>query len=111
MRSRACSRAERSGRTSLPCTDHLEKNRDLCHLVAALDYKRFAGADAFLNVITTMISEIHQAPAAEGFDRVLAPGEPEHLKEQDRTTNGIPLGDYIWDDLGKLTRSMPWGIK
>lgn len=80
----------------------LDKPRNLCHLVAALDYKRFAGAEMFLGMISTMIGEIHQVPPAEGFDKVLAPGEPEYLKEQDRTKNGIPLEDYIWDDLMSL---------
>ncbi|MCL5102881.1 MAG: Ldh family oxidoreductase [Armatimonadetes bacterium] len=87
----------------VPMYADLEKQRDLCHLVAALDYKRFAGADIFLNIITTMINEIHQVPPAEGFDRVLAPGEPEYLKEQDRSKNGIALQDYIWNDLVNLT--------
>ncbi|MHB9038236.1 MAG: Ldh family oxidoreductase [Armatimonadota bacterium] len=83
----------------VPMYDEIEKQRDLCHLVAALDYRRFAGSDIFLKVITTMISEIHQVPPAEGFDRVLAPGEPEYIKEQDRSKNGIQLEDYIWNDL------------
>lgn len=82
--------------------DELEKNRDLCHFVGALDYRKFAGSDTFLDVITAMISEIHQVPPAEGFDRVLAPGEPEYIKEQDRSVSGIPLDDYIWEDLMKL---------
>lgn len=86
----------------VPMYESLEKQRNLCHLAAVIDYRRFAGSSTFLDVIKTMISEIHQVPPAEGFDRVLVPGEPEYLREQDRSANGIPLEDYVWNDLTLL---------
>jgi ureidoglycolate dehydrogenase (NAD+) len=49
-----------------------------------------------------MVEEIHQVPPAEGFEKVLAPGEPEYLKELDRKKNGIPLEDYLYDELHQL---------
>jgi ureidoglycolate dehydrogenase (NAD+) len=79
-----------------------EKKRDLCHLVGAIDYHRFPGHSSFLDQVTQMIEELHQAPTAEGFDRVMVPGEPEYLMERDRMKNGIPIEDYLFDELQHL---------
>ena len=51
-----------------------------------------------------MIEELHQVPTAEGFDRVMVPGEPEYLMERDRMRNGIPIEDYLFDELQQLTK-------
>jgi len=51
-----------------------------------------------------MIEEVHQVPTAEGFDRVMVPGEPEDLMERDRMKNGIPIEDYLFDELQHLTK-------
>jgi ureidoglycolate dehydrogenase (NAD+) len=83
-----------------------EKKRDLCHLVGAIDYHRFPGHSSFLDQVTRMIEELHQAPTAEGFDRVMVPGEPEYLRERDRIRNGIPIEDYLFDELQKLRRDV-----
>ncbi|MHB9038004.1 MAG: Ldh family oxidoreductase [Armatimonadota bacterium] len=79
-----------------------EQKRKLCHMVAAIDYKKFAGAETFLDSMKNMIDEMHQVPPAEGFQSVLAPGEPEYLKEQDRKKNGIPIDDHVWEELNAL---------
>jgi len=90
----------------VPMYSQFETKRKLCHLAGAIDYRRFAGAETFLDQVTRMVEEIHQVPPAEGFDRVLAPGEPEYLKQLERTRNGIPLEEYIWNDLIKLRGEM-----
>jgi ureidoglycolate dehydrogenase (NAD+) len=51
-----------------------------------------------------MIEEVHQVPTAEGFDRVMVPGEPEYLMERDRIRNGIPIEDYLFDELQTLRK-------
>lgn len=79
-----------------------EKKRKLCHMVAAIDYRRFAGAESFLQKMRRMVDKLHQVKPAKGHQCVLAPGEPEYLKEQERSRNGIPLDDYVWEDLMKL---------
>jgi ureidoglycolate dehydrogenase (NAD+) len=83
-----------------------EKKRDLCHLVGAIDYHRFPGHSSFLDQVTRMIEEVHQVPTAERFDRVMVPGEPEYLRERDRIRNGIPIEDYLFDELQKLRRDV-----
>jgi len=83
-----------------------EKKRDLCHLVGAIDYHRFPGHSSFLDHVTQMIEELHQVPTAEGFDRVMVPGEPECLRERDRMKNGIPIEDYLFDELQQIRRDI-----
>jgi len=83
-----------------------EKKRDLCHLVGAIDYHRFPGHSSFLDQVTQIIEELHQAPTAEGFDRVMVPGEPEYLRERDRIRNGIPIEDYLFDELQQIRRDV-----
>ena len=86
----------------VPMYADFEKKRDLCHLVGVIDCARFAGSSNFLDRVEEMVGEIHQVPPAEGFKSVLAPGEPEYLKEQARSHEGITLEDYIWEDLNRL---------
>lgn len=86
----------------VPMYDDFEKNRNLCHMVGVIDYKKFAGSETFLDRVTTMVDEIHDVPPAEGFNSVLAPGEPEYRRSIDRVENGIPLEDYIWANLLNL---------
>lgn len=87
----------------LPMYDQIEKTRNLCHLVGALDIQRFAGASTFLPQIAGMINELHSVPTMPGVAQVLAPGEPEHLKTIERTRTGIPLTDQIWEELQTLS--------
>ncbi len=86
----------------LPMYDQVEKTRNLCHLIGALDIHRFAGASTFLPQVAAMIHELHEVPTMPGVERVLAPGEPEHLKTIERTSTGIPLTDQLWDELQSL---------
>jgi len=85
-----------------PMYNEYEKRRNLCHLVGAIDYRRFPGRDSFLERVTQMVDELHQIPTAEGFAKVLVPGEPEYLKERERKKNGIPLEDHLWEELLSL---------
>ncbi len=80
----------------------LDKRRNLCHLVAALDYRRFAGGAGFRDQVVAMVTALHAAPAAEGFDQVRAPGEPEYLCSLERAKNGIPVDEKVLDELNAL---------
>jgi len=86
----------------VPMYGQYEENRKLCHSAGAIDYRRFPGADSFLDNVTRMVEELHQVPAADGFEKVLAPGEPEYLRQTERSEHGIPLDDYVWDELQEL---------
>ncbi|MCX5758355.1 MAG: Ldh family oxidoreductase [Candidatus Hydrogenedentes bacterium] len=79
-----------------------EKKRNLCHLIGALDFRRFAGSDSFLGQVGAMVRDLHAAPAKEGVEQVLAPGGPEYLRTLERERNGIPIDDSTWDELQQL---------
>ncbi len=64
--------------------------------------------DAFVPVeeyaarFDTYVQMLHNTPVAAGHTRVLAPGDPEWLEEDDRRANGIPLNPRVLADLHEL---------
>ncbi|MBO7392743.1 MAG: Ldh family oxidoreductase [Abditibacteriota bacterium] len=81
----------------------MDVKRDLAHFVMVVDPARFEGGKTFKARLTEMVNEIHEIPPAEGFKSVLAPGEPEYLKQEARKVDGVMLEDYIWDDIINLS--------
>jgi ureidoglycolate dehydrogenase (NAD+) len=90
------------GPNIVPMYADLDKRRNLCHLMGALDFRRFAGGSSFGAQVAAMVVALHAAPAAEGFERVLAPGEPEYRCSRERSKNGIPVDDQVWEELNTL---------
>lgn len=86
----------------LPMYDQIEKTRNLCHLLCVIDICRFFGGPAFFTMAEQLIREIHEIPTMPGVERVLAPGEPEYLAVDERTRNGIPLEETLWNELCRL---------
>jgi ureidoglycolate dehydrogenase (NAD+) len=82
--------------------EFIDQKRNLSHLVGVLDYKRFAGAATFLSQVRTMGEELRQIKPAEGFARVMTPGEPEYLARQRNQQEGITLDDRLWEELESL---------
>ena len=72
-----------------------KKMRKLGHFVGVINPAAFTNVDSFLHAIDQMIDEIHEVSPAEGFDKVLVPGEPEQLKEQRYLKNGIPIPESV----------------
>jgi LDH2 family malate/lactate/ureidoglycolate dehydrogenase len=52
------------------------------------------------------IQMLHACPPAPGHARVLAPGDPEWLAEDDRRANGIPLNPLVLADLQALAAEL-----
>ncbi|MBE6185232.1 ureidoglycolate dehydrogenase [Heyndrickxia ginsengihumi] len=75
--------------------DDYQKMRKLGHFVCAINPKAFTNIDTFLASMDQMIDEIHEIPPAEGFNKVLVPGEPELLKEQHYLQNGVPIPESV----------------
>ena len=73
----------------------LDKPRNLGHFMLALDVARFTDSAAFRSQIDLLLQEIHAESA-------LAPGDPERLTAEQRTKNGIPLGDAVLAELDAL---------
>lgn len=70
--------------------------------VLALDIARFRPMDEFLAAVEEQAAEVNASAPAEGFDRVLLPGEPEVENRARRITEGIPVPDRTWADLVAL---------
>jgi len=75
--------------------EDLSRKRKLAQFFMALNPAFFTETDAFLDTMDRMIDEIHAAPPARGFDRVLVPGEPENLTKEQRLKEGIPLPEDL----------------
>jgi LDH2 family malate/lactate/ureidoglycolate dehydrogenase len=73
-------------------------------LAIAIDPGRLAPFDAFLTAVEGQVDDIHDAQPAEGFERVLLPGEPEILERERRAREGIDVPDRVWEDLMAAAR-------
>jgi len=76
-----------------------QEYRRLGHLIVTIDPGLFIPKEDFLNNLDQMIDELHDRKPAEGFDQVLVPGEPEQLTEEQRTEQGVPIEETIYQYL------------
>lgn len=76
-----------------------DKHRELGHFIGAIKIANFASVDQFKKNVGTMIDDIHDTPAAPGFDRVLVPGEKEYLTQLTYEKEGIPIPSETLNDL------------
>jgi ureidoglycolate dehydrogenase (NAD+) len=71
--------------------------------------------DLFKKNVGMMIDDIHDTPAAPGFDRVLIPGEKEYLTRLQYEREGIPIPSEILKDLQtsahELGLSFPFSVE
>ncbi|MBA4493059.1 ureidoglycolate dehydrogenase [Paenactinomyces guangxiensis] len=77
------------------------KMRKLGHLVCAVNPAAFTDPSGFLANMDQMINEIHETQPAEGFEKVLVPGEPEQLREKERLENGVPVTETVYQYLAQ----------
>lgn len=68
----------------------------------ALSIERFLPYDEFLARMDQVVAQLHGATPAEGFTRVLLPGEAEHALRETRRREGLPLDTPVFDDLNAL---------
>lgn len=78
--------------------DDYDKMRKLASLMIVIDPAKFGG-HSFANMMAKMVSELHQVKPAPGFDKVLAPGEPQATYLADCEKNGVPVTDSIYQYL------------
>lgn len=72
------------------------------HFFGAMRIDAFRPATDFKQHMDQWIERFRSAKTAEGFERVIIPGDPEREMEIDRTTSGIPLLGPVVDDLKYL---------
>jgi uncharacterized oxidoreductase len=72
------------------------------NFIGLFDVGRFREVDTFKRDVGEFVEYLRDTPPAQGFERVLYPGELEHLTEQKRSRTGIAIEDETWDDLVTL---------
>jgi LDH2 family malate/lactate/ureidoglycolate dehydrogenase len=75
-----------------------EKPTRTGHTMIAINIDNFMPVDDFKQRVESMIKELHDHPPAAGVDRVLLPGEIEHLVAQQRR-NGFDIPIEVYHDL------------
>ena len=68
-------------------------------LSIVIDPARLGGADSYAAETERLIEWVSSTPAAEGFDRVRIPGEPEREMRALRGADGIPLDPTTWSEI------------
>ncbi len=63
------------------------------HFLAAIRVDAFEDVDRFKERIDKAIQEIHSCRLASGVERTYAPGEPEAIRREGYSKEGIPLND------------------
>ncbi len=79
-----------------------QPGKGIGHFFGAMRIDAFRTADAFKSDMDLWIQRFRNAKPAEGFDKVIVPGDPEREIEADRRKNGIPLLDEVVTDLQNL---------
>lgn len=86
-----------------------DKKRKLGHFFMAINPEIFTSLDRFLENMDKMIDDIHALQPAKGFQKVMVPGEPEQLNENEKRKSGISLPPSIYNYL--ITETAPVGIQ
>lgn len=86
----------------------------LGHLCLAIDVSGMLGMGSFLSRMTELVEQMHSCPTVAGVERVMVPGELEHLTAQERERQGIPLSAPVWQSLldaaDGLSVAVPEGV-
>lgn len=72
------------------------------HFFGAMRIDAFRPAKEFKQHMDTWIQRFKNAVVAEGFQKVVIPGEPEREMEKERMEKGIELPGAVMDDLNQL---------
>lgn len=65
--------------------------RNMGHFFLVIDPDKYIGREAFGAAMTLYLAALRQAPAREGGNGVMAPGDREWAVANERKTNGIPI--------------------
>ncbi|WP_100012693.1 ureidoglycolate dehydrogenase [Lentibacillus sediminis] len=81
--------------------DDLDQYRRLGHYFCVINPSFFTDKENFLQNMDQMIDELHQSSPAEGFDKVLVPGEIEQMNEERNKVDGIKIASTVYEYLTK----------
>lgn len=82
------------------------------HMFSAWRIDAFVPMEEYAARFDEYVQMLHNCAPAPGHARVLAPGDPEWLEEEDRRANGIPLNPAVLEDLHALAAELdiPFGM-
>ena len=84
----------------------MDKPRKLGHLFIGIDVGRFMPMASFKANLKGMLDELNSQEPAEGFDRVMYPGQVEGERREFRRQNGIPIDTGLYEELSQLGISL-----
>jgi LDH2 family malate/lactate/ureidoglycolate dehydrogenase len=76
------------------------------HSFMAIDLAAFTDVAAFKARMDAYIDEIKSSKKARGSEVIYLPGEPEHLRAQERTEKGIPLQVKVAEELRAIGKEL-----
>jgi LDH2 family malate/lactate/ureidoglycolate dehydrogenase len=82
--------------------------QQLGHIFAAINTEVMMPLDEFIARMSEKERETRESPPAEGFDRVLMPGDVELEKGEAHRSSGIPLGKEVYEEL--LSTANRYGV-
>ncbi len=77
-----------------------------CHLMAAINIDSILDRQEMADRMDYLMRTIKAIPVLENHHEVLIPGEPEYRVFQERSENGIPLPQALFDDLKNLGQKL-----
>jgi ureidoglycolate dehydrogenase (NAD+) len=81
-------------------TSPIGARRSLSHFLMAIDVSRFVDVGVFRNRLQALVAQIRAMPATA--DSVMVPGDPEKKAFSERSLNGIPVTQTVFDSLCEI---------
>ncbi len=78
----------------------------IAHSFMAIDLAAFTDVAAFKARMDAYIDEIKSSKKARGAEAIYLPGEPEHLRTQERLAKGIPLQAKVAEELRTVGKAL-----
>ena len=76
-----------------------DREQRVSHFMLAMDPDSWHGGDAFRAHVARFAERVAGLPTAEGFDRVMLPGEVEQLAYDSAVADGVVLSGQVFEDL------------
>lgn len=97
--------AAMGGEVANPFKD-LERPQNAGHVFIAIRADLFMPLAEFIERMNTVSARAKALPLAEGFDRILSPGEPEALRAAENKERGVPLTPDVLHSLQETAKRL-----
>lgn len=83
------------------------KSQDVGHLLMAIDVEWFLPREEYNARLNEFVAEVRASELRPGVERIYMPGEIEHMREQKKRKEGVPLDRSVIEDFRKLAAEIP----